>query len=130
MEGSTRPSATKRGYTISHSNLSKSTVESEPSQGMGAPKARLTSTFIFLYLFRGVSVSVAFLRRVFFVFRTDESPKQDFQPPHGASIIGVWELEASALSSMYTIAAISLASGQSSNESASELAQGCEAGAL
>jgi hypothetical protein len=71
-KGSMRPSATKRGYIISHSDLSKPIVLSEPSRGMGAPKAWLTSTSTFLDLFCGASVSVAFRHRVFFVFWTDE----------------------------------------------------------
>jgi hypothetical protein len=112
MEGSTRPLASKRGYIISHSDLSKSANQSEPSQGTGAPKEWLTSTFVFLDLIRGVSVSAAFYHQVFFIFRTDESPKHNFWPPCGASIAGVQELKASALIATYTLAAISLASGQ------------------
>jgi hypothetical protein len=110
-EGSMKPLATKRGYIIFHSDLSKSAIESELSWGMGAPKARLTSTFTPLDLFCGSLVSAAFHRRVFFVFQTNESPKQNFRPPRGASIAGARELEASALSAMYTLIAISLASG-------------------
>jgi hypothetical protein len=51
-----------------------------------------------------------------------ESLKQDSRPLHGASLAGLWELEASALSTTYTLAAISLTSGQFSSESASKLA--------
>jgi hypothetical protein len=130
MEGSMSPLATKRGYIISHLDLSKLAIESEPSRGAGEPKTRLMSTFAFLDLFRGESVSTTFRHRVFFVFRTDELLKQDFRPPRGASIVGVRELKASALSATYTLAVTSLASGQSSNESASKLARGCEAGEL
>jgi 2-polyprenyl-3-methyl-5-hydroxy-6-metoxy-1,4-benzoquinol methylase len=37
-EGSMRPSATKRGYTISYIDLSKSAVESEPSRAWVHPR--------------------------------------------------------------------------------------------
>jgi hypothetical protein len=126
-EGSTRPSATKRGYIISHSDLSKSAMESESPQGAGISKAHSTSTFAFLDLFCGAPFGAIFCHRVFFIevnyeqsSRMDESLTQDFHPSHGASTAGTWELEASLLSAMYTLVAISLASGQSSNESPSE----------
>jgi hypothetical protein len=106
-------------------------VESEPPRGAGISKARSTSIFAFLDLFRGAPFDVGFRRRVFFIkincersYRTDESPTQDFQPSHGASTVGVQELKASALLATYTLAAISLASGQSSNESLSKCMQG------
>jgi hypothetical protein len=39
-DGSMGPSTTKRGYIISHSDLSKPVAESEPPRGMGISKAR------------------------------------------------------------------------------------------
>jgi hypothetical protein len=108
-------------------------VESELSQDAGISKARSTSTLVFLDLFYGAPFGAVFHHRVFFVevncersSRTDESPTQDFWPSRGALTAGERELEASTLSKMYTLAAISLASGQSSNESPSEPMRGRE----
>jgi hypothetical protein len=78
--------------------------------------------FTLLDLFCGALSSGTFCRRVFLVFQMGESLKQDSRPLHETSLAGLWELEASALSTTYTLAAISLASGQFSSESASELA--------
>jgi hypothetical protein len=52
-EGSMRSSTTKRGYIISHSDRSKSAVESELPRHAGISKACSASTFTFLDPFRG-----------------------------------------------------------------------------
>jgi hypothetical protein len=127
-EGSTRPSATKRGYIISHSDLSKSAIETEPSWGADAAKARSTSTFALLDLFCRTSVGAAFCRQVFLIFWVGKSLKRDLRPSSGTLIACMRELEASALSAMYTLTTISLGSGQFSNESGSELSRECDAG--
>jgi hypothetical protein len=108
--------------------LSKSVVESEPSQGADAAKARSTSTFIFLDLFHGVSVSATFRHGVFLVFSSKQIAKTRFSAIARASIACLRQPEASALSVAYTLTVISLALGQFSNKSASELARGCDAG--
>jgi hypothetical protein len=52
-EGSTRSSTTERGYIISHSDRSKSAVESELPRHAGISKACSASTFTFLDPFHG-----------------------------------------------------------------------------
>jgi hypothetical protein len=52
--------------------------------------------------------------------------KQDLQLSRGASIVGLRELKASALSIAYALAAILFTLGQFSNELASELARQCK----
>jgi hypothetical protein len=56
----------------------------------------------------------------------DKSPTQDFWPSRDTPNIGMQELKASTLSAMYTLTTISIALGQSSNESPSEPVQGRE----
>jgi hypothetical protein len=53
-EGSTMPSETKSGYTISHSDLSKLMVETEPPHGA---RARVASIFDLLDFLRGAPTS-------------------------------------------------------------------------
>jgi hypothetical protein len=59
-EESTRPSSTKSGYIISHSDLLKSALESEPPHDVGAARARSASIFIFFDLPREALLSVVF----------------------------------------------------------------------
>jgi hypothetical protein len=120
VEVSTRPSATKRGYMISHSDLSKPAAENEPSGVVGVAKARSISTFILPDLFHGALDGAVLRHRVFLVPQMDESSKWDFRSSREASIAGLRELEASALNTTYTLTAISFASGQLSNKSLSE----------
>jgi hypothetical protein len=117
-EVSTLPSATKRAYMISHSDLSKPAAKSELSRDVGAAKARLISTFVFLHFFRGGLGGVVLRRRVFLGSQSNKS--------RATSVAGLQELEASALSATYTLVAISFSSGQLSNESASELTRQSE----
>jgi hypothetical protein len=108
---------------ISHSDVAKPAAKSGPSRAAGAAKAQSISTFIFLDLFRRASNGEALHRRVFLIFRTGKLLKRDLRLSRGASIAGLRELEASALSATYTLAAILFTWGQLLNESASELAQ-------
>jgi hypothetical protein len=72
-EGLTRPSLRKRGYMISHSDLSKSTAEKTP-HGVGAARARPTSIFMFLDFLCGSPTAVGFCR---WGFRDEVTHEQD-----------------------------------------------------
>jgi hypothetical protein len=61
-----RPSSTKSGYIISHSDLSKSAAESEPPHDVGAARARSASIFVFFDFPREALVSAIFCHRGFF----------------------------------------------------------------
>jgi hypothetical protein len=81
-----RPSSTKRGYIISHLDLSKSVAENEPPHGGGASSVRSMSTFVFLDFLHGALASAGFCRRCFCGEvdrerddRADEPSTQDFK---------------------------------------------------
>jgi hypothetical protein len=103
-EGTTRPSSTKRGYIISHSDLSKSAAKSDPPRGVGATRARSASIFVFLDFLRGALVSVVFCRRGFidedtceWDHRADEMSARDLRPSRMESVVNARELEAYAV---------------------------------
>jgi hypothetical protein len=130
-----RPSSTKSGHIISHSDLSKSAVESDPPHSVGAARACSASIFVFLHFLREALVSVVFCCCGFVDEaarerdrRADKMSARDFQPPCRESVVDTREFEASAIKATETLAAISLASGQSSNNSLSELDRRFESG--
>jgi hypothetical protein len=121
LVGSTMLSATKRGYIISHSDISKSAVESEPPRGVGTMRVRSASTFVCLDFFHGALASAVFYRQGF----VDEVARErdcrvDFQRSHAAMIVEARALEACPVSATYTLTRISLASVQSLKKSLSE----------
>jgi hypothetical protein len=64
-EGPTRPSSTKRGYMISHSDLSKSATESDPPRSVGVARARLASILVFQDFLREALVNAVVCHRGF-----------------------------------------------------------------
>jgi hypothetical protein len=93
------PSATKRGYIISHLDLSKSAVESKLLCGVGAAIACLASIFVFLDFLHGALASAVCYRQGFL----DEVTRErgclvDFQPPCRKSTVEARDLKASAVS--------------------------------
>jgi hypothetical protein len=81
LEGPMRPSSTKRGYIISHSDLSKSAVESDPLHGMGAARAHSASIFVLLHFLHGELVSAVFCHRGFIDEAARERDRQVDEMP-------------------------------------------------
>jgi hypothetical protein len=80
-EESTRPTSTKSGYIISHSDLSKSAAESEPPCNVAATKVHSASIFIFFDFPREALVSAAFCHRGSFAKVTHEQECRADEPP-------------------------------------------------
>jgi hypothetical protein len=58
-----RPSSTKRGYIISHSDLSKSMAECKPPHSVSTARACTALILIFLDFLRGAPTAACFCQR-------------------------------------------------------------------